>query len=175
LIIDLCSGVGRWPGNEEVIRIDIDKSTNPDIVADIRYLPLRAGLKPRLCHASPPCTYTSKARRWGYGWNPRGIGESLKLVAACYEAFDYLEAENCSLENPRGLEDMLGHKVQFKYDKYDIKNATTNFYLNKKGQKRAIIPKDVRQQILSSFSQQCKDCGVLLDIEEKDRCLTLEG
>lgn len=148
MIIDLCSGIGRFQSSEEVIRIDIDPSVKPDIVADIRYLPLRPGLKPRLAHASPPCTYVSKARRWAYGWNPQGTAEGLKLVAACYEAFAYLEAETCSLENPAGLEDILGDKIQFKYDKYDIKNATTNFYLNKKAQKRAEIPQDVRQQIL---------------------------
>jgi len=112
-------------------------------------LPLKPGLAPRHCHASPPCGYVSKARRWGYGWNPKGIAESLKLVAACYEAFDYLKAETCSLENPAGLEEILGHKVKFKYDKYDIKNATTNFYSNKKAQRRAIIPQDVRQEILT--------------------------
>ena len=149
MIIDLCSGIGRFETDEEVIRIDIDPSTKPDIVADIRHLPLKPGLTPRHCHASPPCEYVSKARRWGWGWNPKGIAESLELVAACYKAFDYLKAETCSLENPAGLEEILGHKVKFKYDKYDIKNATTNFYLNKKSQKRAIIPQDVRQQILS--------------------------
>jgi len=148
MIVDLCSGIGRFETEEEVIRIDIDPKTKPDIVADVRYLPLKPGLSPRYCHASPPCTYVSKARRWGYGWNPKGIAESLRLVAACYEAFDYLKAETCSLENPAGLEEVLGHKVKFKYDKYDIKNATTNFYLNKKAQKRAIIPQDVRQELL---------------------------
>lgn len=156
MIIDLCSGIGRWPGNEEVIRIDIDKTTKPDIVADIRYLPLRKGLKPKMCHASPPCTYVSKARRWAYGWNPKGIAESFELLAACYKCFEYLEPEVCSLENPRGLEDMLGHKIQFKYDKYDIKQATTNFYLNKKAKKRAVIPQDVKQQILDlTFEGEC--------------------
>ena len=149
MIIDLCSGIGRFESNtDEVIRIDIDPSVKPDIVADIRYLPLRPGLKPKLVHASPPCTFVSKARRWAYGWNPKGVAESMRLLAACYDAFGYLEGETCSIENPAGLEDILGHKIQFQYDKYDIKNATTNFYLNKKAQKRAEIPKDVRQQIL---------------------------
>ena len=149
MIIDLCSGIGRFESpDEEVISIDINPATKPTIVADINYLPLKPGLKPRLVHASPTCTYFSKARRWGYGWNPKGIAESFRLLAACYEAFLYLEAENCSLENPAGLEDMLGHRVKFKYDKYDIKNATTNIYLSNKSQKRAIIPKDVRQFIL---------------------------
>jgi len=149
MIIDLCSGIGRFESNtEEVISIDINPETKPTICADVRYLPLRPGLNPRLVHASPTCTYFSKARRWGYGWNPKGIAESLKLVAACYEAFDYLEAQRCSLENPAGLEEILGHKVKFKYDKYDIKNATTNVYLSKKSQKRAVVPKDVRQTIL---------------------------
>lgn len=152
MIIDLCSGVGRFESDEEVISIDINPETKPTIVADINYLPLRPGLKPRLVHASPTCTYVSKARRWAYGWNPKGIADSLKLVAACYEAFAYLEAQNCTLENPAGLEDILGHKIKFKYDKYDIKNATTNIYLDKKAQRRAIIPQDVRQEMLELTS-----------------------
>jgi hypothetical protein len=157
LIIDLCSSIGRFESDEEVIRVDFDIKTKPDICADIRYLPFRPGLKVRHVHASPPCEYVSKARRWAYGWNPKGIAESLELVAACYEAFAYLGAENCSLENPAGLEEILGHKVQFQYDKYDIKNATTNFYLNKKAQKRALIPKDVRQQILAISDNQMEN------------------
>lgn len=157
MIIDLCSGISqRWPSDEETIKIDINKETRPDIVADIRYLPLRPGLKPRLCHASPPCEYISKARKWRWGYNPKGIAESFEMIASVYRAFEYLQAEYCSFENPAGLESFLGHKVQFKYDKADIKNTTTNFYLNKKSQKRAIIPKDVRQQILDlTFEGEC--------------------
>ena len=150
MMIDLCCGIGRFKG-DDIISIDIDPKTKPTICADIRHLPLKPGLAPEHCHASPPCTYFSKARRWAWGWHPKGISESLKLVAACYEAFDYLKAKNCSLELPKGLEDILGSKIQFKYDKYDIKNTTTNFYLNKKSLKRAIIPQDVRQQILEAF------------------------
>jgi hypothetical protein len=131
MIIDICSGKGRFPG-ENVISIDIDRKTKPTIIADVRALPLRKALRPRLCHASPPCLYVSKARRWRWGWNPKGIAESLKLIAACYEAFAYLEAETCTLEQPAGLEDLLGIKVSFRYDKGDIRNATTNFYSNNK-------------------------------------------
>lgn len=153
MIIDLFSGIGRFEvEGEETISIDINRETRPSICADIRCLPLRPGLKPRLVHASPTCTYVSKARRWAWGWNPQGIAESLKLVASCYEAFAYLEAEACSLENPAGLCDILGRKVKFKYDKYDIKNATTHVYLSKKSQKRAIVPKDVRQSIFELTS-----------------------
>lgn len=155
MIIDLCCGIGRFESpNEEVISIDIDPKTKPTICADIRHLPLKPGLRPRFVHASPPCTYISKARRWGFGWNPKGIAESLKLVAACYEAFAYLGAENCSLENPAGIEDILGHKVKFKYDKYDLKCCTTNFYLSNRSLKRAIIPTDVRQSLLTTFEEK---------------------
>lgn len=148
LIIDLCSGWGRWDTHKTVITIDIQKRLKPTICADIRFLPLRPGLKPKLCHASPPCKYVSKARRWGMGWNPKGIAESLKLIASCYEAFYYLEPETCTVEQPRGIEDILGNKVQFKYDKGDLRNCTTNFYSNNKSLKRAVIPQNVRQSIL---------------------------
>jgi len=149
MIIDLCCGIGRFETpDEEVVSIDIDPKTKPTICADINHLPLKPNMRIRYVHASPTCTYFSKARRWGTGWNPKGAAESLRLVAACYAAFAYLGAQNCSLENPAGIEDILGHKVKFKYDKYDIKNATTNIYLNKKAQKRAVIPQDIRQEML---------------------------
>ena len=149
MIIDLCCGLGRFKSpNEEIISIDIQRKVKPTIIADIKHLPLKPDLKPRLCHASPPCKYISKARLWRWGWNPKGIAETFKLIAVCYEAFDYLGAKNCSFEHPKGLEDFLGKKITFKYNKYDIKNATTNFYLNTKSLKRSIIPQDVRQKIL---------------------------
>jgi hypothetical protein len=147
LIIDLCCGIGRFQG-DNIISIDYDKNVRPTICADIKHLPLRQDLNIRHVHASPTCTYFSKARRWAYGWNPKGIAESLKLIASCYEAFAYLGCKSNSLENPAGLEQILGHKVQFKYDKYDHKSCTTNFYLSRKSHKRSIIPQDVRQTIL---------------------------
>ena len=153
MIIDLFCGIGRFQSpNEDVISIDIQRKVKPTIIADIRYLPLRQGLKPRLCHASPPCKYVSKAKRWAHGWNPKGVAESFRLIASCYEAFSYLEAKTCTLEQPAGLEDLLGFKVQFKYDKYDLGKCTTNFYSNNKSLKRAIIPQDVRQRILGTLN-----------------------
>jgi site-specific DNA-cytosine methylase len=148
MIIDLCCGIGRWPTDEEVIKIDIQRKVKPDIIADLRQLPLRPGLKPRLVHASPPCKYVSKARRWGMGWNPKGVAESFRLLASCFDAFAYLEPETCTIEQPAGLENLLGYKVTFKYDKSDIRNCTTNFYSNNKSLRRAVIPQDVRQAIL---------------------------
>lgn len=84
MIIDLCSGIGRFESStEEVISIDINPETKPTICADIHHLPLRPGLKPRLVWASPTCSYVSKARRWATGYNPKGIAESFRLIAAC--------------------------------------------------------------------------------------------
>lgn len=153
MIIDLCCGQGRFPG-EEVISIDFDKKHKPTIQADIRHLPLKSKIKPKLLHASPPCTYISKARRWRWGYNLQGIAESFKLIASCYEAALYLEAQNFSLEQPAGLEEYLGRKVTFRYPKYDIKTCKTNFYLSWKATKRAIIPQDVRQKILQEITNQ---------------------
>lgn len=147
MIIDLCSGIGRF-NNKDVISVDMDPKTKPDIVADIRYLPFKPGMEVDFVHASPPCTYFSKARRWSIGWHPEGIAQSLELIAACYRAFAYLGAKRCSLENPQAIEQILGKRVKFKYDKHDHKNCTTNFYLNPRSLKRSIIPQDVRQQIL---------------------------
>ena len=148
MIIDLFCGIGRFESDEEVISIDIQRKVKPTIIADIRYLPLRPDLNPHLVHASPPCKYISKARRWRWGWNPKGVAETFRLIASCYDAFDYLGAKTCTLEQPAGLEDILGTKVQFKYDKGDIRNTTTNFYSNNKSLRRAKIPQDIRQKLL---------------------------
>ena len=149
MIIDLCCGIGRFESKEEVISLDFDLKNKPTVCADIRYLPFKPGMKVRFVHASPPCTYFSKARRWAMGWHPEGIAQSLELMAACYRAFSYLGAENCCLENPQAIEQILGKRVKFKYDKSDHKNCTTNFYLNRKALKRSIIPNEVRDFISS--------------------------
>jgi hypothetical protein len=41
LIVELCSGDGKFPGDHNVIRIDVNRKMKPTIIADIRYLPLR--------------------------------------------------------------------------------------------------------------------------------------
>ena len=55
-------------------------------------------------------------------------------------------------EEIREMIPTLYQETQFEeYDKYDLKNCKTNFYLNKKAQKRAVIPQDVRNQVLEAF------------------------
>lgn len=146
---DLCSGNGSW--GDDFVRIDIDPKVKPDIIADIRFLPIRRGAGRRgTTTATPPCTYISKARQWRYGWNPEAIAESFELAAACFDAFAWLEAETCIFEWGTNLETMMGSKVRFTYDKGDIRNATTTFYSNNKGLRRAKIPVQVREAILSA-------------------------
>lgn len=149
--IEICSGYGRW--HDGTVRLDVDSSTRPDIVADVRYLPLRPNLQPKRVIATPPCTYISKARLWRYGFNPLGFAEGLEIAAACARAFVYLEGEDFIFEWGTNLENLLGHKVSFTYDKADIRNATTTFYSNRKGLKRANIPEAVHQAILQSIAE----------------------
>lgn len=151
MIIDLCCGIGRFKTpNEEIISIDIQRKVKPTIIADVRYLPLRPKLKPRLCHASPPCKYLSFARAKAYGYHEKGIAESLKLIAACFDAFYYLEPKMWTLENPVGLlKRLLPTDVKTNYKAYDYDKKPTNFWSNNRALKRALIPQDVRQKILS--------------------------
>ena len=148
LIIDLCSGYGGFSQSflrEDVIKIDIDPKVKPDIIADVRYLPLKPKLKPKALLASPPCRFLSKARYF-----PRqGIQEALEIVGACLEAVPYLEPETWILENPKGrLRYFLGvptHSIRYK--SYDLKNKSTDLWSNQKSLKRAFIPKEISQQI----------------------------
>jgi hypothetical protein len=62
--LDLCSGLGgaSQPALDrgwKVIRVDIDPRFKPDIVADVRYLPLKP-FHVDVLWASPPCTEFSK-------------------------------------------------------------------------------------------------------------------
>ena len=147
MIIDLCCGIGRFPG-DDVITIDIDPKTKPDIIADIRHLPLKKGIKPDHVHASPPCTYFSIARQRRYGLDMKGIADSLELVKDCFDAFDYLEAKHWTLENPLGFLSRLFNETKISYKVYDYKHKETRFYSNMKGLKRAMIPLDDKQKIL---------------------------
>ena len=150
MIIDLCCGKGRFESqNEEIISIDIDRKVKPTIIADVRYLPLKANLKPRLCHASPPCKYLSIARvRFGY--HEEGIAETLRLVATCFDAFKYLAAQTWTLENPKGLlRKFLPTDIEVVYVAHDLMHKATNFWSNNRALKRALIPQDIRQKILS--------------------------
>jgi site-specific DNA-cytosine methylase len=156
LVIDLCCGLGRFPSNN-VVSIDIQRKVKPTIIADIRYLPLKKGLKPKLVHASPPCTYLSLARARQWGYHEKGIAESLRLVAACFDAFYYLEPEMWTLENPVGvLKRIVPTDIKTNYKAADYDKKPTNFWTNNRGLKRAIIPKDVRQKILTVAGLECE-------------------
>lgn len=158
LIIDLCCGLGRFPGNN-VVSIDIDRKVKPTIIADIRYLPLKPKLKPKLCHASPPCRYFSSARARRYGYDEKGIAESLRIVAACFDAFDYLEPEMWTLENPRGfLNRLLPGEIAINYHAADYLHKPTNFFSNRRSLRRALIPMDIRQKILDVAEDKKVKC-----------------
>lgn len=152
MIIDLCCGIGRFESpNEDVISIDIQRKVKPTIIADIRYLPLKPKLKPRLCHASPPCTYFSYARfSNGWGYDCLGVAEGLDLVAACFRAFDWLEPKMWTLENPQGvLNRIIPTQIKTEYSTLDMPKKKTCFWTsNTRALKRALIPQDVRQKIL---------------------------
>jgi site-specific DNA-cytosine methylase len=150
MIIDLCCGKGRFESqNEEIISIDINRKVKPTIIADVRFLPLKPSLKPRLCHASPPCKYLSIARA-RFGLHEEGIAESLRIVAACFDAFVYLKARTWTLENPKGyLRKFVPTDIEIEYAAHDLMHKATNFWSNNRALKRAIIPQDIRQKILS--------------------------
>lgn len=149
-IIDLCSGLGRFPGND-VISIDIDRKVKPTIVADVRNLPLRPGIRPQLVHASPPCKYFSQARARRKGYDEKGLAESFRLVAACFDAFDYLEPQMWTLENPNGvLKRILPGAVGTEYKSYDYPHKPTSFWSDNKSLKRAIIPGKVRRRLIKA-------------------------
>ena len=152
MIIELFSGLGRFETDEEVIYVGIQRETKPTICADVRFLPLRPKLRPRLCHASPPCTYFSRARMPLEEWNEEGVAKSLELVASVFHAFAYLEAQTWTLENPVGRLGQFFNQVKIEYAAEDFDRKATHFWSNKRGLRRAIIPKWIRDGLMS-FSE----------------------
>ena len=131
LVISLCCGLQGATQtfiDYEVVSIDIDIRVFPTIVADVRYLPLRPGLRPRRLIMTPPCRYLSEGD-WAF---PRpGIKADLEVVGACLEAVPYLMPAFWVLENPEGhlRKFMPSKKVLAKWKSYDMKkneNLWTN-------------------------------------------------
>lgn len=105
ICIDLCSGLGGLSENFKqnkdwlTIRVDINRKFKPDIIADVRKLPVKNGLKPDIVVASPPCERFSIANR---RFPKKGIKAALEVVGACLESIVDLEAKYWVLENPKG-------------------------------------------------------------------------
>jgi hypothetical protein len=151
VIVELFSGIGRSldPLDPEVVRIDFDPKTRPTICADVRFLPLRPGLRPKLVHASPPCKYFSNMRMAAFGPDWAGLGDSFDLVGAAFHAADYLEAERITLETPmRGMLASLLHKRTVIYKAGDYHHKPTNFYSSKRVLENSKIPQDVMKEVV---------------------------
>lgn len=137
-VIDLCSGLEgfsqafKQDSNYEVITIELDKKFKPTICADVRYLPLRKNLQPKVLLASPPCNHFSFAC---LQFPREGVMTALQIVGACFEAVAYLKPKKWLIENPRGrLRHIIGKPKQtVRYSDYDkdIKwMKTTDFWGN---------------------------------------------
>jgi hypothetical protein len=100
LVLDLFSGTGSATqpfvecGKHRVIRIDNDPKRRPDIVADVRHLPLDRTIRPRYSHASPPCTQFST------GNLKRDPGKGMVLVRVAFK--EVQRADDWTVENVRG-------------------------------------------------------------------------
>ena len=109
LVVDIFSGTGAATQafvdrGHKVIRIDNNPKLKPDIVADVRHLPLRC--KPDFVWASPPCQLFSLARKGG-GRADNWI-DGLELVVASCDAIAHLAPRYWVIENVRGACAILG-------------------------------------------------------------------
>lgn len=111
--LDLCCGLGgaSQPALDRgwrVIRVDIDPQFKPDIVADIRNLPLKP-LDIDVLWASPPCIEFSK---WSLpaSWACNGGRKrppSLDLVLAVRDAIARFQSRQWIVENVAGARPFL--------------------------------------------------------------------
>ena len=116
-MVDLFSGRG---GASKVMRergwrvltVDIDPSFRPDVVADIRKLPLRLGARPDLLWASPPCTEFSR-KSMPPSWFPDAPEPDLSCIEATWAAVHALRPKFWIMENVRGAIPYLGRPRLF--------------------------------------------------------------
>lgn len=103
-MVDLYAGLGGASAamrerGWRVVGVDLDAKYRPDIVADVRKLPLRAGLRPDLVWASPPCEEFAKD---SMPWFKDTPPPSLELVGAAMRAIEWLQPRWWVIENVRG-------------------------------------------------------------------------
>lgn len=136
MIIELCAG---WGFHDDAITIDIDRRFQPTICADVRYLPLRRGLRPKILFMSPPCTFVSNAD-WKF---PRqGIRENFDIIGACLEAVSWLEPDMWIVENPIGSRlwrVVPSEKIKIAWSAYDMKYKHSFLATNKRSMLRSHI------------------------------------
>jgi hypothetical protein len=129
LCIDLCAGLGGFSQafkddkEWEVVTVELSKKFKPTIYADVRHLPFKQNLKPKVLLASPPCTFFSLA----CPQFPRiGIKQALEVVGACLEAVAFLKPEKYLIENPRArLRHIIGKPPQtIRYSDFDTEYPT---------------------------------------------------
>jgi hypothetical protein len=125
LCIDIGCGLGGFSDafkldpEWEVIGIDIEKKFKPTICADVRYIPLKQGLKPDCLVMSPPCEKFSLMNNF---FPKPGIKTALEVVGACLELVSYLLPKKWLLENPKGrLRWFIGiPRTSIRYSDYDL-------------------------------------------------------
>jgi hypothetical protein len=109
VMLDLFSGLGGasqamvdrgW----RVIRVELEEKRRPDVVADVRYLPL-APFAVDLLWASPPCTEYS---RLDQPWWPHDKPPDLTLWEAAEQAIRDLQPRWWIIENVRGAQKFHG-------------------------------------------------------------------
>ena len=116
-MIDLCCGLG---GASEAARqrgwrvqtLDITTYVKPQIVGDLRSLPLRRGLAPDLLWISPCCKQYTRAR---LPWGPRIVPDN-DLMRAAVMAVEWLKPRLWVIENVPGsvrwVQDFMGAPTQ---------------------------------------------------------------
>jgi site-specific DNA-cytosine methylase len=107
-MLDLYSGLGGASAVMRergwfVVTVELEPSLRPDVVADVRYLPIRGQWD--LIWASPPCTEFS---RESMPWCRTGSAPDLSLVLAAKAAIAELRPRWWVIENVRGAQPWLG-------------------------------------------------------------------
>lgn len=112
LVFDLCAGTKSatkyFRDKYQVVTIDLEEKHKPDILADVRALPL-AKVKPFFIWASPPCT---EFAREFMPWSRKGIEPDMSIYRACMDFIEKCDPTYWILENVKGAIKYFGKPRQ---------------------------------------------------------------
>lgn len=157
-MLDLFSGLGGasqamkergW----HVVSVELNPKLKPDVVADVRYLPLKP-YPLDLLWASPPCTEYSREDQ---PWTRKGIKLSTELWEAAQAVISSWEPRYWVIENVRGAQKVHGRATYHFGSRYLWSNLPMLGQCGLLPQKQALWPSPDRYWLRSKVEYQVSE------------------
>jgi len=189
-VLDLFAGTGsatkafRDRGHE-VITVELDPSFKPDIVADVRHLPIKGHID--FIWASPPCEEFSvcfvQHQFVAKAWRVPAIDYSFNLLHVTLQNIDRLKPRWWLIENTRGLQYILGraraHAGSFyfwgDFPPFDLSHKTRNWNKGTKYIKGRINNVNSNGVSITSHKTRTKEYATVPYEVGKSLCVMMEA